>query len=601
MVAATFPMIPRSRCPMPAAVRAAHSVEGPASQAHQMGFCVPAISDGFTAFRSSAQSATLLRRPAPVRHANPLRRPRPTLAQPNSPAPHFISAYGLSATARAAESEERAEIVIHVESESLAPGIGKINVSQKNADAASAAAACKTAANAAADAKWAAIWAEREAKSIAAKAAAAAAAVRAARGVDPARIAVVGGGLAGLAAAYHLVHSTGRVARLRGLDLERVRVTVFDPAPPGQSAGASAAAAGLLHPFTPRGKRRAWLSARGMHATLALIAAAQPFALDGPLVRTPGLLRFALTAKQNDDFDIAARRYPGELVRHSPEAVLDMLPDPPANLSALLAKKAMVVDTPMYLRALWDACHDSGRVMWKQQRVDAFEDLFHDFDTVIICAGAGARAVSNLASLPILACKGQNLILRPRSLMGGSMASLPALPVISGKYVVPDLFRGSGTLLAGATFEYCDDREYDPRLFAAGLTPPDIDYALRELSEPLGVIAPMLLDLWEPVTVNCGVRALPPRSADGSIPMAGEITGAPTGKSAWLITGLGSRGLLHHAMLGKLVARAAISGIAEHIPPEARRVPLAFSSIAGAFDPDLAYQPGRVRTTQSRR
>jgi glycine/D-amino acid oxidase-like deaminating enzyme len=117
-----------------------------------------------------------------------------------------------------------------------------------------------------------------------------------------------------------------------------------------------------------------------------------------------------------------------------------------------------------------------------------------------------------------------------------------------------------------------------------------MENAVRELSEPLHALSPMLLDLWEPVGVTCGVRALPPRSTDGSIPMAGEIVGAPPGKSAWLFTGLGSRGLLHHAVLGKVVARAVVSGNEEHIPAEARRVQLEFSALARNFDPRTAHK-----------
>ena len=60
----------------------------------------------------------------------------------------------------------------------------------------------------------------------------------------PTRIAVLGGGLAGLGTAAHLLLEAE--STLRALH-------VFDQAPPGEG-GASAVAAGLLHPFTPRSK-----------------------------------------------------------------------------------------------------------------------------------------------------------------------------------------------------------------------------------------------------------------------------------------------------------------------------------------------------------
>lgn len=58
--------------------------------------------------------------------------------------------------------------------------------------------------------------------------------------------AVVGGGFAGCAVAWHLLAA----ARARA----PIAVTLFDGA--GLGGGASGAAAGLLHPFTPRGRVR---------------------------------------------------------------------------------------------------------------------------------------------------------------------------------------------------------------------------------------------------------------------------------------------------------------------------------------------------------
>ncbi|CAN0161412.1 unnamed protein product, partial [Ectocarpus fasciculatus] len=85
------------------------------------------------------------------------------------------------------------------------------------------------------------------------------AAVKAAVGALPSRprVAVVGGGFAGLAAAYHLAAF--------GSD-----VTVFDPHEAGTGSGASSVAAGLLHPLTPRGKL-IWKGEEGFEAAKHLI------------------------------------------------------------------------------------------------------------------------------------------------------------------------------------------------------------------------------------------------------------------------------------------------------------------------------------------
>lgn len=70
------------------------------------------------------------------------------------------------------------------------------------------------------------------------------------------RCAVVGGGFAGLATAYHLA--------AYGSD-----VTVFDPNEVG-TGGASSVAAGLLHPLTPRGKV-IWKGVEGLAAAKELV------------------------------------------------------------------------------------------------------------------------------------------------------------------------------------------------------------------------------------------------------------------------------------------------------------------------------------------
>ena len=53
-----------------------------------------------------------------------------------------------------------------------------------------------------------------------------------------------------------------------------VAVTVFDPAEPGTCLGATAVAAGLLHPLSPRGKL-VWGGEEGLAATLQLVKEAR--------------------------------------------------------------------------------------------------------------------------------------------------------------------------------------------------------------------------------------------------------------------------------------------------------------------------------------
>lgn len=97
--------------------------------------------------------------------------------------------------------------------------------------------------------------------------------------------------------------------------------------------------------------------------------------------------------------------------------------------------------------------------------------------------------------------------------------------------------------------------------------------------------------------VKSGVRALPARGAhSGSIPYAGRVPGGPTattqqqgtaepaGRTAepagrtptaggnwWFVGGLGARGLVYHAWLGKVLAEAALTGDEGALPEELLR------------------------------
>jgi glycine/D-amino acid oxidase-like deaminating enzyme len=69
---------------------------------------------------------------------------------------------------------------------------------------------------------------------------------------------------------------------------------------------------------------------------------------------------------------------------------------------------------------------------------------------------------------------------------------------------------------------------------------------------------------WEVTGLQAGVRAMPPRTSLGALPLAGCINTLVQPKldtDCWLIGGLGSRGLIYHAWLGELVAAAIVSRI----------------------------------------
>jgi glycine/D-amino acid oxidase-like deaminating enzyme len=383
---------------------------------------------------------------------------------------------------------------------------------------------------------------------------------------QPTRVAVVGGGLAGLGTAANLLLEA--TVPLTSLD-------IFDESLPGKG-GASAVAAGLLHPFTPR-SREIWQGREGYRASVDLLQRVEEVA--GPCSNACGLLRLALTAEQASALHAASSI--GRVDPEGPGAgdlgILqqEWLSTDTANgyagalvggLGAAFAPAALSLDVPSYLRGLWKLCETlSGKrlcgepvAQWHLQSVQALDQIARSgaYDAIIVALGSRAPTLAGLQGIPLTPCRGQNLVLTNH----GGLAK----PLISGKYVVP-IGSGADKLLAGATFEY------DPPHIVH--RPPDLRAATKSLHAPLNALYPGL-DAEQIVGSQSGVRALPPRSHLGYVPLAGRL-GLRRGEEdpdCWLVGGLGSRGLIHHALMGKALARAVLQRDDEQLLPHTRRI-----------------------------
>lgn len=382
--------------------------------------------------------------------------------------------------------------------------------------------------------------------------------------MQPTRIAVVGGGLAGLSTAAHL---------LAEAETPLQTLHIYDAAKPGEG-GASSVAAGLLHPFTPKG-REIWRGLEGYDAAVELIARVEDVA--GPCSRPSGLLRLATSDEQAADLEAiaseprAAAAMAQSWLTHG--AACAHAGTHVGGCGASHAPAALCVDVPTYVQGLWRLCESlflSGGggvgggedgIDWRHDEVTSLRPLLTSrYDAVIVAVGARATSLHGLEELPLRGCRGQNLLLSNK----GQLKS----PLISGKYVVP--IDGGSRLLAGATFEYDETNDALHR-------PADAPHAEAALGEPLQRLHPAIAaeDL---LGVQAGVRCLPPRSHHGYVPIAGRLGGGGGGSDAadvaecWLLGGLGSRGLIHHALMGRQLARAVLRRDASHLPEHARRL-----------------------------
>mmetsp|Transcript_16693 Transcript_16693/g.34297 ORF Transcript_16693/g.34297 Transcript_16693/m.34297 type:complete len:464 (-) Transcript_16693:2823-4214(-) len=392
------------------------------------------------------------------------------------------------------------------------------------------------------------------------------------------RIAVVGGGLAGLATVHSLlVTSSADSPSLlwcphpsSGPSPE-LEIEVFDESTGPGKSGATAATAGLLHPFTPRVRTKCWNGDDGMSSTLRRIENLERESGTSLIQRwSGGILRLARGYKQEQDYRIGVEKY-GE---HELEWLdIDSVGDRVRShvrleglRGGVLMKQGVVVDAPSYMRVLWETIRQQG-VRWRQERIKSARELNRTrgpFDDIIVTGGAGSLCVEEVRDALgdfITLSRGQNIIAARRT---GSPI-LP-LPVICGRYLVPD--HTNDTILCGATFEGT----------VGGLSPErltrlhaDLDYARTELDETTKELFEPLDQIFDLQSqfAACGVRALPPRSSLGSIPIVGRIQPKTSDEPwLWVFCGLGARGLLHHSLLGERLAKAVLSHDEKELPWE---------------------------------
>lgn len=321
------------------------------------------------------------------------------------------------------------------------------------------------------------------------------------------QIAILGAGFCGLATAWHLTQ--------RGYH----NIVIFDPLDIGK--GTSGMAAGLLHPFAGVHAKKNPQADEGMAASLNLIDIAEK-ALKAPIVHKKGLIRLAITAEQQIDFAATASRHSDVhwlTVEASQKKLGFEQPYP-----GIYINSARVVDCPKYLEGLWIACKNEG-VIFEKRAIQSLEEVSH-FDRIIVTMGAATKKIPKLQDLKITPIKGQLLEMKwPESV------PVPSYPISSQTYLI--MKEGENKCIAGATFERNFNTEN-----------PEIEVALQEI---LPKMHPFLPELIPPLTLEChsGMRASTPSHQ----PILEKIN-----EKTWLLTGMGSKGLLYHALYAERLA-----------------------------------------------
>lgn len=309
------------------------------------------------------------------------------------------------------------------------------------------------------------------------------------------KVAVVGAGFSGLALCWFLLE-------------KGCQVDLYDQK--GVGCGASGVAAGLVHPYAGEQLRRSWEADVALEETRKLLGAAQAFSKD-PVADFSGLLRL-VDAKQAGILEEHARTY-GDVVKLSEHQ--------------FLITSGIAVYSTAYLNALYAACTAKGLTL-HLQKVESFASL-DSYDLSFFAIGGGIFQFSGIESLKLKPVRGQALLCK-------WPCHLPKLErALLGKgYIVPV---PGGDVYLGSTYERGSLEES-----------PDLAFALEELRHKAKTLVPA----WDPLTVRecrAGIR----------VAKVGHYAplGVKVGDKAFVLTGMGSRGLLYHAYAAqKLVMEA---------------------------------------------
>lgn len=352
-------------------------------------------------------------------------------------------------------------------------------------------------------------------------------------------ITVIGGGLAGLAVTYHLLNQS-----------TFTRIRILDQAGVGE-AGASSVAGGLLHPLSPRGKI-VYRGLEGIKETNVLLEAA--LTEDENIVLRDQLYRVATSEKNAVAFQKTAQDIPHicEWVSQADMQIICNSNDVHGGL--LLKNGCKVIDVPSYLRGLWKACESVAQdnkcsLSWTQingTANDWLKDNGKEDETVVYAAGSGlfdSNLLGEYAScFPVQLVHGQSLELRYEDSNSNKVNDA----LLCGKYVSP--LSDPAFVLVGSTHE-----------FKETLMPQD--EVIRELRDRTFGVAP---NVWQQCAVHKvtrGTRVQTERGKNGRLPIIGQLPAS----NHWVFTGLSSRGLLYHAMYGKILANAILNESEDHL------------------------------------
>ncbi|KAH7675034.1 FAD dependent oxidoreductase domain-containing protein [Dioscorea alata] len=395
-----------------------------------------------------------------------------------------------------------------------------------------------------------------------------------------ARYAVLGAGFAGLSVAWHLLQHSPKDSHLC--------IDIYDEV--GIGGAASGVSGGLLHPYSPKVKVL-WRGEDCWNECLRLLSVAERaieargfdsinqdssfFCMDEPIVCRRGILRTMMTEKNVEIMKENARTCIENcnLELLDKDAAQNLVPHLHVPLNAAVyMPQALSIRPTHYLQALFAACKNQAyelcvsfskkvEVNLYKESINTLCELAGKYNAVIICLGAKVDMLPELSGkLPLRTCRGVvaqlNLSAHSRDEYRCNSPSILSDAWLS--------FQGPRTVLMGSTWDW------SLKYYSSSVCEDESSMALQELLPKASAVYPSIRE-WTFIRARAGLRAMPPLTNLGSLPILGCVNDAVKPKNRcmyWLFGGLGSRGLLYHAFLGKLLARAVVSDDEMVLPPE---------------------------------
>ncbi|KAJ4816389.1 FAD-dependent oxidoreductase-like protein [Rhynchospora pubera] len=419
------------------------------------------------------------------------------------------------------------------------------------------------------------------------------------RTMSSTRYAILGAGFAGLSVAWHLLKHTQKGSH--------VCVDIFDET--GIGGGASGVAGGLLHPYSPKAKLL-WKGAEFWKECLELLAVAEQAnnaqriketdCVDGGIVLRRGILRPA-TSQKNVEILIENASSCLEsciLQTLDEKAAQFLIPGlcAPFDL-AIYMPGAVSIQPKRYLQALFSACqnlaNDQSKSTGKERIINlrtqyvsnlhqlseshanhrptrssqfvvsepSLDNFTGEYDSVIVCLGARVNTLPELSGkLPLRTCRGIVSELHLPTASRGEYAD-QSPSILSDAWLA---FQGPRQVYMGSTWDW------NSKIYDQNVSKEECARATEELISRASIFYPEIRR-WSLVGAKAGLRAMPPLTENGSVPLLGclnDLIGDRTNCMFWLVGGLGARGLLYHGLVGKLTSQAAISCDESVIPFE---------------------------------